>query len=153
MEVILVFFVFFVLITLGYFAGTYAESKHYQSILVREQALLHLPAITGKNLVDEYTIAEARLVTGSVVVSIDYFKRFVAILKSIFGGNIRSYETLIDRARREATLRMKEMAKGADMILNIRLETCSIGGGTANDRNSIGSVEVLAYGTAIKLKK
>ena len=41
------------------------------------------------------------LVHGNVVVSVDYFKRFVAALRNLFGGSVTSYETLIDRARRE----------------------------------------------------
>ena len=47
----------------------------------------------------------------------------------MFGGRVSAYETLVDRARREAILRMKEEAKGADIILNMRLETSSISKG------------------------
>jgi uncharacterized protein YbjQ (UPF0145 family) len=88
-----------------------------------------------------------RLVAGSVVISVDYFKRFLAGLRNIFGGRVRSYESLLDRARREAILRMKAEAKalGADMVFNIKMETASISKGR---RNAIGAVEVLAYGTA-----
>ena len=74
------------------------------------------------------------------------------ILRKIFGGEVLSYETLIDRARREAVLRMKEEAEKADVILNLRIETSSIGQ-TANKRNTIGSIEAIAYGTAITLRK
>jgi len=63
-----------------------------------------------------------------------------------------SYESLIDRGRREAILRMKQEARklNADYVFNIKMETSSIskGGG-----NSIGSVEVLAYGTAVMIEK
>jgi uncharacterized protein YbjQ (UPF0145 family) len=77
----------------------------------------------------------------------DYFKRFLASLRNIFGGRVQSYESLLDRARREAILRMKAEARalGADMVFNIKLETASIYKGK---RNTIGAVEVLAYGTA-----
>ena len=68
------------------------------------------------------TIENAELVTGSVVISVDYFKRFVSFLRDIFGGRVGAYESLIDRARREAILRMKENAKGADIILNLKLK-------------------------------
>ena len=80
------------------------------------------------------------------MVSVDYFKQILAGLRNLFGGTIQSYETLLDRARREAVLRMKERCPKADQILNLRIETSSIskGGG-----ERIGSVEVLAYGTAI----
>ena len=55
-------------------------------------------------------------------------------------------KTLIDRARREAVLRMKESCPEADLVINLRLETSSI---TKGRGKQIGSVEVLAYGTAI----
>ena len=79
---------------------------------------------------------------------IDYFKKVVAGLRNIFGGRVSAYETLIERARREALLRMKEEAKlkGAESIFNVKLETASI---SKNAGGQIGSVEVYAYGTAI----
>ena len=82
------------------------------------------------------------------MVSVDYFKRFLAGLRSVFGGRVTSYETLLDRARRESILRMKEAADGlgAEMVFNIKVETASISKGR---RNAVGSVEVLAYGTAL----
>jgi len=46
---------------------------------------------------------------------------------------------------------MKETVPGADMIINVRIETSTIGK-NANKRKQIGSVEALAYGTAIKFK-
>jgi uncharacterized protein YbjQ (UPF0145 family) len=67
------------------------------------------------------------------------------------GGRITAYETLIDRARREAVLRMKYEALGSSIIVNTRVETASIFSSTS--QNGIGSIEVFAYGTAIKLKK
>ena len=142
-----------VLIAIGYIAGTLAESNHYQSIKQRERRFLRLPAVTIKNAIDENAVVEkAQLVSGSVVISLDYFKRVLAGLRNIFGGEISSYETLIDRARREAILRMKEEARRADIILNVRIETSSIGQ-SADQSKTIGSIEALAYGTAVTLKK
>ena len=135
------------LIALGYFFGRMAENKHYQSILKREQAFLHLPTTTSKKPMGNIgPIGHARLVHGNVVISVDYFKRILATLRNIFGGTIQAYETLLDRARREALLRLKESCPEADQIINLRLETSSISKG---DSERIGSVEVLAYGTAI----
>ena len=142
-----------VLIAIGYIAGTLAESNHYKSIKQRERRFLRLPAVTIKNAIDENAVVEkAQLVSGSVVISLDYFKRVLAGLRNIFGGEISSYETLIDRARREAMLRMKEEARRADIILNVRIETSSIGQ-SADQSKTIGSIEALAYGTAVTLKK
>ena len=142
--------VFLVLLASGYFFGQAAEKRHYKSIFEREKALQNILCSSERRL-PEMGNVEGTLVTGSVVISIDYFKRFVAGLRNLFGGRISAYETLMDRARREAMLRMKAEAKayGAKSVWNIRLETSSI---YKNTQGSIGSVEVLAYGTAIKFR-
>ncbi|MFT6733724.1 MAG: hypothetical protein ACJAS9_001914 [Polaribacter sp.] len=48
----------------------------------------------------------------------DYFKRFLAGLRNIFGGRVVTYESLVDRARREAILRMKEKCPAAPSLIN-----------------------------------
>ena len=138
-------------IALGYFFGRYAENKHYKSILERESKFRKLPTSNWKiPLPMQGNIVEARLVMGSVVISIDYFKRLLAGLRNVFGGRVRSYETLVDRARREAILRMKEECPGASQIINVRIETSSISQNAS--KGTIGSVEALAYGTALFFK-
>jgi len=140
--------IFLVLVALGFVFGKLAESRHYRSIHAREEMLVRLPTTSCKNpMGNNSPIIHAELVHGHVVISVDYFKQILAGLRSLFGGTIQSYETLLDRARREAMLRMKERCPTADQILNLRIETSSISKGENGDR--IGSVEVLAYGTAI----
>jgi len=136
------------LLALGYGFGQYAEKKHYTSIRKRELILRSVPVVASKIPPQGNPNYDSQLVSGSVVISVDYFKRFVAGLKGLFGGRITSYETLLDRARREAILRVKREAKdmGAEFVFNIKLETASIHKGRGN---GIGSVEVLAYGTAL----
>lgn len=134
-----------VLLSLGYVFGRRAESKHFADIKRREQLLLALPAVSGSEPVGDITVSSSTLVRGSVVISVDYFKRMLAALRAFFGGEVQAYETLLDRARREAILRMKESAPGAAQIINLRIETSSIYRGA----QSIGSVEVLAFGTAV----
>lgn len=138
------------LIALGYFAGRSAEKKHYESIHQREAHFLQLPAVPTKQWDGNRTVASAQMVCGSVVVSADYFKRLLANLRNIVGGRMRSYESLLDRARREAILRLKEQCPDADIIVNLRMETSSIG--STRRQNGISCVEVVAYGTAIKYR-
>ncbi len=142
---------FLTLMTMGYFVGRATENRHYKSIRLREKASIRLPTVTGNLLPEEDQIAKSFLVSGSCVVSVDYFKRILAGLRNIMGGRVTAYETLIDRARREAILRMKYEAIGSHIIVNTRVETASVFSST--NQNGIGSVEVFAYGTAIKLKK
>jgi len=136
-----------VLIAVGYIFGRIAETRHYQSIHEREQTFLGLPTTMSKKPIGHLgPIRDAQLVQGNVVISVDYFKQFLATLRNVFGGTVQAYETLLDRARREAILRLKESCPKAGQIINLRLETSSIFKG---DSERIGSVEVLAYGTAI----
>ena len=142
---------FLILIVVGYVVGTLAEKRHYRSIHKRENEFLHLPAVSMKTV--EYpdeTVKSAELVYGSAVISVDYFKRLLAGLRNIFGGTVKSYESLIDRARREAMLRMKEMAQGATVIVNVRIETATVG--KKANKKGIGCLEAIAYGTALTLE-
>ena len=138
------------LLLLGYICGSMAEKRHYRSIADRELKLLDLPAVSFKSVdTPDHKIRSARMVHGNAVISIDYFKRFLAGLRNIFGGTVKSYESLIDRARREAVLRMKDMAGDASVIVNVRIETSNIG--MKSGKKGMGSVEAYAYGTALKV--
>jgi uncharacterized protein YbjQ (UPF0145 family) len=140
--------VILVTLIIGYSFGRIAEKRHYRSIFRREAALSDLIVIACKTLPESAVPPTTEMVLGNVVISVDYFKRFVAGLRMIFGGRVHTYESLLDRGRREALLRMQERAKalGANRVFNVRLETSSISKGA---RQSVGSVEVLAYGTAV----
>ncbi|MEM9315925.1 MAG: heavy metal-binding domain-containing protein [Pseudomonadota bacterium] len=140
-------YIFLALILLGYFAGRTLERRHYRSIERREKELRSIPTTNGRRPLGDFDgPVKSELVHGACVVSVDYFKRIVAALRQLFGGNVRSYETLVDRARREAVLRLKESCPDAQQIVNLRLETSSITKGRAQQ---IGAVEVHAYATAI----
>lgn len=146
-EILLPLAIWVIPILLGYVFGRAAEARHYRSIVSREQEWLHLPSTSSRYPLHPTRHVESSvLVHGSCVVAIDYFKRAVASLRSLVGGAVKSHETLIDRARREAVLRLKESCPGAHEIVNLRIETSSLSGSAPG---SIGSVEVLAYGTAI----
>jgi uncharacterized protein YbjQ (UPF0145 family) len=139
--------IFLVLLVSGYTVGRIAERRHYRSIIAREKDMANVMVFTNRFPPLTQRASQA-LVTGSVVVSEDYFKRVVSGLQSLFGGRLRAYESLLDRARREAVLRMKQEAsdKGAKMIINVKFQTFSIPG---RNPNSFGAVEVMAYGTAL----
>ena len=142
------------LLLITYFTGRHIERKHYADIEAREAALRHIMVIAVKKPPQDFSDGE--LVYAGVVVSSDYFRRMLAAFRNFFGGNIRSYETLLDRARREAVLRLKEQAaaKGANAVLNFKLETASLGNiHQPQQGGAVGTVEVLAYGTAGRLSQ
>lgn len=133
-------------IVLGFFCGRIAEKRHYESIHAREKAWLHLPTTAGRFPVTEGRVTRSELVTAGTVVSADYFKRAAAALRTIVGGRVKSHESLLDRAKREAVLRLKERCRGAHEIVNLRLETAPL---SKTATGGVGAVEVFAYGTAL----
>ena len=139
--------VFLALLVLGYVAGSIAERRHFRSIEERERRFLRQPAVTIPQGDETHPPGRSRLVSGSAVVSVDYFKRFLAGLRMIFGGRVSSYESLLDRARREALLRMRLQAAGAREILGVRVETATVYGRRRG--KGLGSVEAFAYGTGV----
>ena len=140
-----------VLVMLGYFFGRRAEIKHVKQLVERESVLNALPAMASR-IPPKDGEYDQMLVSGSVVIANDYFKSFVAGLRNLFGGKVSTYETLLDRARREAVLRMKDQAKaiGAEMVFNVKYEASNISG-QYNKRLPI--LEVHAYGTALKKQR
>lgn len=139
------------LLMITYFIGSYIEKRHFDDIRTREARYRGFPVITFPTVPGDWQVASVELVTGSVVVSLDYFKRFLASLRALVGGRIRSYEPLLDRARREALLRMIEsaVAQGYDGVINVRLETSRLASARGNSEGTAG-IEMLAFGTAIK---
>ncbi len=136
------------LIVVGRFYGARIERAHFRDISERETRFRDQPALSTKRSDSSTPVRSSELAVGSVVISVDHFKRFVGGLRMLIGGEVRSYSTLIERARREAVLRMKESHPHADAYLNTRLETSTIS--SATGKEGMGTIEVLAYGTAVE---
>jgi uncharacterized protein YbjQ (UPF0145 family) len=134
------------LLLTGYVVGRLLERRHLVSIRARERELQSVIALNTRYVPEGVVATQSSVVTGSVVVSSDYFKTFVAAFRNLFGGRFRGYESLLERARREALLRMKLRAHeaGSSLIIGVRFHTTSISG------SQTPSVEVMAYGTAVK---
>lgn len=135
----------------AYVIGSSIEKKHFRNIRRREDDLHGFPVVSFATMPDHWRVSSSDLVTGSVVISLDYFKRVIAGLRGLIGGRIKTYESLLERARREALLRMTESAReqGYDAVLNVRLETSRLANAARNGKGTAG-VEMLAFGTAVK---
>jgi uncharacterized protein YbjQ (UPF0145 family) len=138
----------------AYLLGSYLERRHFSSIREREKAFQGYAVTTFEKLPASWRVGRSQLVAGNVVVSLDYFKRVVAGLRGLVGGRIKTYEPLLDRARREAMLRMLESAKGQgfDAVINVRLETSRLANSMRDGQGTAG-VEMLAFGTGITLDR
>jgi len=96
--------------------------------------------IEGKEIVQDLG-----LVRGNTVRAKNAFRDFTQGIRNIFGGELKAYSDLMTDAREEALGRMVQEAQrlNADAVVNVRFMTSKITGGGA---------EILAYGTAVKLK-
>jgi uncharacterized protein YbjQ (UPF0145 family) len=102
--------------------------------------------ITTTNEVPEREIETVLGISrGSTVRARNIGRDIFAGLKNIVGGEISEYTKLQAEAREQALSRMIKDAEklGADAIVNVRLQTSMI---------MQGASEILAYGTAVKLK-
>ena len=139
------------ILMIAYFIGSHIEKKHFHNIQEREATLKGFPVVSFDTMPDDWKVSRSDMVTGSIVISLDYFKRVIAGLRGLIGGRIKTYEPLLERARREALLRMTEEARsqGYDAIFNVRLETSRLAN-ARRDGKGVAGVEMLAFGTAVK---
>ena len=103
--------------------------------------------VTTSNEVSGYSIAEyLGIVRGIVVRSPNIAQGFLGGLKQIVRGNIESYAAVCESARRDAYDRLVQHAAeiGADAVIAMRYDATEF---------SENVSEVLAYGTAVKLRK
>jgi uncharacterized protein YbjQ (UPF0145 family) len=94
-----------------------------------------------------YEIEEVQgLVMGNIVHSKHLGKDIAAAFKTLAGGEIRSYTEMMTEARNKAIERMIDEAEklGADAVIGVRFGSSAVMSGAA---------EMLAYGTAVKLRK
>lgn len=97
--------------------------------------------------IEGYEIVETLgMVMGNVVYSKHIGKDIAAAFKTLAGGEIKSYTELLTEARNIALQRMIAEAEklGADGVIGIRFGSASV---------MQSAAEVLAYGTAVKLRK
>ncbi|MCS7201264.1 MAG: YbjQ family protein [Dictyoglomus sp.] len=103
--------------------------------------------ITTTDHIPGYEIIEIiGIVKGSSARARHLGKDILAALRNIVGGEVLEYTKLIGESREQAIERMIQEAEnlGADAIIGVRFGTTQIMQGVA---------EILAYGTAVKLKK
>ena len=138
------------MLALGYVIGITVENRHFRSLEEREAKLAHIITSNLKTVPVDQVIHRCMYVDGQAVIGSDYFKTFATKVRTFFGGEIRSLERIMERARREATVRMLEAAQmqGATHVYNVRLETSNIGRGMGANKGLI-MAEVHVYGTAV----
>lgn len=101
--------------------------------------------VTTDNIAGKTIKETLGVVKGQVVQSKHMGSDFMAGLKTMVGGEIKGYTDMLNKARTIATERMIEEAEelGADAVVGVRYGSSSV---------MAGASEMLAYGTAVKLK-
>ena len=102
--------------------------------------------ITNTERIDGKEITETLgLVRGNSTRARFFGRDIIAFFKNIAGGEISEYSDLLTSTRNAAIDRMVEEAKkmDADAVINVRFNTANVAQGVS---------EILAFGTAVKLK-
>jgi uncharacterized protein YbjQ (UPF0145 family) len=102
--------------------------------------------VTNTESIPGKEIAEVLgIVKGNTVRAKWFGKDFLAGLRNILGGELKEYTEMLTESREQAAERMIEEARAldADAVINVRFVTSQI---------TQGAAELLAYGTAVKLK-
>lgn len=149
-------FGFLFMLGLGFFVGGYVERRHFRQLEEREAAnkgfiVTQLKTYPGG--VAQGSSAP-QVFFAETVISSDYLKTFLSSIRKFFGGEMKSYHSLLERARRESLLRIIEQARNAgyDTACNLRYETADLGGAT-NPKKRIVTVAILASATAYRRKQ
>lgn len=143
----LIIFGFF--LGLGLFVGGYTERRHIRSLDEREASHRDI-FVTQLKSFPEAVVGPTppAFFVGEVVIATDYLKTFLTSIRKIFGGEMRSYQTLLTRARREALLRVVEQAHrgGYNAVCNVRFDGLDVGGNSKGRRAAM--VTMMASATA-----
>jgi uncharacterized protein YbjQ (UPF0145 family) len=137
------------LVVCGVLIGRFVERAHLRRLQAHEDARQDFFVTQLKTYpLGIRNPAPPTLVCAEVVVASDYLKNFFASWRNLFGGEVRSYTRMTDRAKREALKRLIDQARdmGYNALCNVRVETAEIG-----DRRKKGAqamASCLAYGTA-----
>ncbi|HPN85165.1 MAG TPA: heavy metal-binding domain-containing protein [Victivallales bacterium] len=141
-----------IFVPIGFFFGRSAERKHLKSLEEREKAVAGFSVSDLKSFPGISTDTPTpKLFTGEVTIASDYYKRFAGGIRNFFGGEMKSFQSLAVRARREALLRIIEQAKleGYNAICNLRMDSADIGG-SADSRKGSVMVTIIASATAFR---
>ena len=103
--------------------------------------------VVTTDFVPGYEVTESLgLVRGSTIRAKHVGKDILAGLRTVFGGELKEYTEMLIESRAESMRRMEVQAQklNADAVINVRFVTSQV---------MAGAAELLAYGTAVKLRR
>lgn len=116
-------------------------SQNIDQIDVRSKVIVTM----GDTVPDREIVEVLGIARGSVVRARFFGRDFIAGLRNLIGGEVTEYTKLLAEAREQAMGRLVAHAEqlGADGVVTFRFSTSAV---------MEGSAEILAYGTAVRLK-
>lgn len=139
------------LIILGFVAGTFAEKNHFSKLDEREAVNRQMLQTQSKIFLSPKAGGKTpTMIHSETVVASDYFKNFISGFRKFFGGEMKSYYTLMERARRETLAKLIEQARemGYNAVCNVRLEPADVSGAVTNPKKKSVMVCIIATATA-----
>tara|TARA_B100000212_G_scaffold44063_1_gene28392 strand:+ start:15730 stop:16251 length:522 start_codon:yes stop_codon:yes gene_type:complete len=137
--------------------GWIHQSSNQKKLLSREK--ITAGVVGGDNIhtlskpIRLEKISHAGLVMSNITVAPSWWQLFVGSLKSIFGGQIQSYDKVLAYGRAEVLQRLREQAlgEGWNEVINVRVETSMVMNKVkGGQQNKLGTLEFVAYGTGVK---
>lgn len=137
------------LVVFGLIIGRTVEKRHFRRLEEFESAHRDF-LVTQLKSFPQATIAEPppSLLVAEVVIASDYLKSWFAQWRNLFGGEVRSFQTLQTRAKREAIVRLTRSAieQGYTAMCNVRIEPVDVGGALSKRKTPMAAVLATATG-------
>jgi uncharacterized protein YbjQ (UPF0145 family) len=105
-----------------------------------------IPVTTTLELPGARIVQVVGIARGNTIRARHVGRDILATLRALVGGEITEYTKMVAESREQAMDRMVDaaIAMGADAVVGMRFETCSM---------MQGAAELLAYGTAVRIEK
>ena len=136
---------------LGLVVGRTVEKRHFKRLAEREAANSDMLITQLKSFPNAAASGPPpTLILSEVVIGSDHLKSFLAKWRNMFGGEIKSYQTLQERGKREVILRLADSARaqGYNAICNVRISPADVGGNTTAKKKQMPMSAVIASATA-----
>ena len=139
-----------VFLLLGYTLGKRADRKHLRAIEQQSAEMEYMLVTQLKTFPHATAGNPPQLVVAEVVIATDYFKSFLSSWRGVFGGEMKAYRSLLNRARQEVLIRLQTQAVelGFNALCNVRFDSADIAGATMRRRAT--AVALIASATAYK---
>lgn len=142
------------LLVCGLLIGRTVENRHLAQLDAEEGARGDFLVTQLKSFPDAAASdAAPAMLVAEVVIASDYFKTFVAGWINLFGGEMRAFSRMTDRAKREAVARLVREARGSGFngLCNLRIETVDLGGLGTKGKSAMAAC--IASATAYRVQR